>query len=265
MSEPGNTRSAPAPYRYRAIWISDLHLGWRPCEAERLLDFLRNHDAEYWYLVGDIVDGWMLKRSWFWPQAHNDVVQKLLRKARKGSQVVYLPGNHDDFLTHFLHLQFGGITVLPEAMHVTAQGKKLWTLHGDEYDSIVHYAPWLASLGNNGYDMTLYIGRWLNRLLRAFGRGEWSLAAYLKGRVKNVMRYIADYEQALTQQAGKRGADGVVCGHIHKAEIREFDGILYYNPGDWVENCTALVEHGDGRLEIVQWPSNSGQETGDAP
>ena len=238
---------------YRAIWISDAHLGWRASEAARLLDFLKHHDADHWYLVGDMVDGWMLKRSWHWPQAHNDVVQKLLRKVRKGAQVVYIPGNHDEFLRDFTSLQFGGITLHHDAMHTTADGRRLWVLHGDEFDSIVHYAPWLAFLGNNGYDAMILIGRQFNRLRRWLGRPEWSLSAYVKHRVKNIVKFVTNYEHALAHEAGRRAADGVVCGHIHKAEIKAFEGITYYNAGDWVESCTALVEHFDGRLEIICW------------
>ena len=239
--------------RYRTIWISDAHLGWRASQAGQLLEFLKQHDAEHWYLLGDMVDGWMLKRSWHWPQAHNDVVQKILRKVRKGARVDYIPGNHDEFLRDFVGLQFGGVTLLRDALHTTADGRKLWVLHGDEFDSIVHYAPWLAFLGNNGYDAMIIIGRRLNTLRHWFGRPEWSLSAYVKQRVKNIVKFVTDYEQALAREARKRGADGVICGHIHKAEIREFDGLAYYNTGDWVESCTALVEHFDGRLEIIQW------------
>jgi UDP-2,3-diacylglucosamine pyrophosphatase LpxH len=239
--------------RYRTIWLSDVHLGWRASEAGRLLDFLKRHDADHWYLVGDMVDGWMLKRSWHWPQSHNDVVQKLLRKVRKGARVEYIPGNHDEFLRGFLGLQFGGVTLLRDAVHTTADGRKLWVLHGDEFDSIVHYAPWLAFLGNNGYDLMILIGRRLNALRRWLGRPDWSLSAYVKHRVKNIIKFVTDYEHALAREAHKRGAAGVVCGHIHKAEIKDFDGITYYNTGDWVESCTALVEHEDGRLEIIRW------------
>jgi len=245
--------SPHATRRYRTIWISDAHLGWRASQAGCLLDFLKRHDADHWYLVGDMLDGWMLKRGWFWPQAHNDVVQKILRKVRKGAQVVYIPGNHDNFLRDFLHLQFGGITVLPDAMHTTADGRRLWVLHGHEFDSIVHYASWLAFLGNNGYDAMILIGHGLNRLRRWCGRPDWSLAAYLKQRVKNIVKFVTDYEEALTREARKRGADGIVCGHIHKAESKQFADIAYYNDGDWVESCTALVEHDDGRLEIICW------------
>ena len=250
----GETNALEAsPRRYRTLWISDVHLGWRPSQAEMLLDFLKHHDAARWYLVGDMVDGWMLKRSWRWPQSHNDVVQKILRKVRKGATVVYIPGNHDDFMRDFVHLQFGGVTVLPEVMHETADGRRLWVLHGDEFDSVVHYAPWLAFLGNNGYDLMVEIGRALNWVRRRLGFPPWSLSAHLKQRVKNIIKFVTDYERALVREARKRCADGVVCGHIHRAEIRQIDGLDYMNTGDWVESCTALAEHEDGRIEIIEW------------
>ena len=252
-SQDAAAETTHATRRYRTIWISDAHLGWRASQSAKLLEFLKQHDAEQWYLVGDMVDGWMLKRSWHWPQSHNDVVQKFLRKVRKGARVDYIPGNHDEFLRDFVGLQFGGVTLLRDAMHVTADGRKLWVLHGDEFDSIVHYAPWLAFLGNNGYDAMILLGHGLNRLRRCFGRSEWSLSAYVKHRVKNIVKFVTDFEQALAREARKRGADGVICGHIHKAEMREFEGISYFNTGDWVESCTALVEHFDGRLEIIHW------------
>lgn len=245
--------SAHPVTRYRTIWISDLHLGWRACEAHRLLDFLKHHDADHWYLVGDILDGWALQRSWNWPQSHNDVVQKLLRKVRKGARVVCLPGNHDDFLHGFARLSFGGIIVLPDAMHETADRRRLWVLHGDRFDSVVHYAPWLTVLGNNGYDFMILAGQFINRIRRRLGFPEWSLAASLKRRVKNIVRFITDYENALLREARRHGADGVVCGHIHQAEIKQVDHLLYCNSGDWVESCTALVEHFDGRLELLHW------------
>ncbi len=239
--------------RYRSIWISDMHLGWSPSEADRLLDFLRHHDADNWYLVGDVVDGWMLKRNWHWPQTHNDVVQKLLRKARKGSRVTYIPGNHDAFIRDYAPIQLGGISVVNEAFHTTADGRTLWVLHGDEFDGVVQYAPWLAVLGNHGYDLTIHAGRVINRLRRRLGLPEWSLSACVKQRVKNVVKFMTDYEQALAREAHKRHAQGVVCGHIHKAEIRDFGNMMYYNTGDWVESCTALVETDKGEMEIVSW------------
>ncbi len=239
--------------RYRTIWISDLHLGWRPCQAGALLDFLKHHDADHWYLVGDILDGWALKKSWNWPQSHNDVIQKILRKVRKGARVVCVPGNHDDFLKEFARLSFGGILILPDTFHETADGRRLWILHGDRFDSIVHYAPWLTVLGNNGYDWMIYVGNLLNRIRRRLGFAEWSLSAYVKQRVKNIIRFITDYEQAMVREARRQGADGVVCGHIHKAEIKTLDDQLYCNTGDWVESCTAIAEHFDGRLELIRW------------
>ncbi len=254
MAPPGKALSDEAgPRRYRAIWISDIHLGTRGCKAEFLLDFLRNTESETLYLVGDIVDGWRLKRSWFWPQLHNDVVQKLLRKARKGTRVVYIPGNHDELLRRFLEINIGQIEVVSEAMHTTAAGKRLLVLHGDEFDTVVRYARWLAFLGDWAYNLALAANHWLNVLRRALGLNYWSLSAYLKHRVKNAVEYISRFEHAVAEAAAKRGADGVVCGHIHHAEIREIGGVTYCNDGDWVESCTALVEHADGSLEILRW------------
>jgi UDP-2,3-diacylglucosamine pyrophosphatase LpxH len=246
--------SAHTPRHCRTIWLSDVHLGWRASEAERLLDFLKNHDADNWYLVGDMVDGWALKRSWYWPQVHNDIVQKLLRKVRKGARVVCIPGNHDEFLRNFASHEFGGITIQTEVYHTTATGRRLWVLHGDAFDSVIHFAPWLTSIGNNGYDAMILVGRQINRLRRWCGAREWSLSAFVKGSVKDIVRFVSDYERALVREARRRGVDGVVCGHIHKAEMRCVDGIDYYNTGDWVENCTAIVENDDGRMEVVRWP-----------
>ncbi len=241
------------PHRYRAIWISDIHLGTRGCKAEFLLDFLRYTDSEYLYLVGDIVDGWRLRKSWYWHQAHNDVIQKLLRKARKGTKVVYVPGNHDEALRDYVDHHFGGVYVTGEAIHVTHQGKKLLVIHGDHFDGIVRYAAWLALLGDSAYDVALWLNHWLNRIRLHLGYPYWSLSAYLKNKVKNAVRYVSEFEHAVANEARRRGADGVVCGHIHKAEIRMIDGVLYCNDGDWVESCTALVEHHSGELEIVRW------------
>lgn len=254
MAPHGTALSAAAGAgRYRTIWISDIHLGTRGCQAEFLLDFLRRTESETLYLVGDIVDGWRLKRSWHWPQLHNDVVQKLLRKARKGTRVVYIPGNHDELLRRFLEINIGQIEVVSEAIHTTAAGKRLLVLHGDEFDAVVRYARWLAFLGDWAYNLALAANHWINELRRALGLNYWSLSAYLKQRVKNAVEYISRFEQAVAEAAAKRGADGVVCGHIHHAEIREIAGITYCNDGDWVESCTALVEHADGRLEILRW------------
>jgi len=244
--------TVPRP-RYRTIWVSDIHLGTRGCKAEYLLDFLRHTDSETLYLVGDIFDAWRLRRSWYWPQTHNDVVQKLLRKARKGTRLIYLTGNHDEVLRQYTGMHFGGVLVVNEMLHETADGRRLLVTHGDQFDGIVRYARWLALLGDWAYNLALWGNHWLNLIRRHLGFGYWSLSAYLKNKVKNAVKFIENYEQAMIEEARRRGAQGVVCGHIHKAEMREIDGLLYCNDGDWVESCTALVEHLDGRLEIVHW------------
>ncbi len=246
-------------HRVRTLWISDLHLGTRGCQAERVLDFLRHTESETLYLVGDIVDGWALRRKgWHWPEAHNTVVQKLLRKARKGTRVVYVPGNHDDFARQFAGLSFGGIETRREAVHTTADGRCLLVLHGDAFDGAVALAPWLSELGSRIYEGALLLNRPLNRARHALGRPYWSLAAFLKGNTKRAVQYIAGFEEAVARRAAERGADGVVCGHIHKAELRTVGtgagGVLYANCGDWVESCTALAEGFDGRLELIRWP-----------
>ena len=250
---PAHTGSHMADHRYRTIWLSDIHLGTRGCKAEYLIDFLRHNEAQTIYLVGDIVDGWRLKKSWYWPQTHNDVVQKLLRMVRKGSRVIYVPGNHDEWLRPYALLHFGGVEVLDEAVHITADGRRLLVIHGDIFDTVVKHAKWLAALGDNAYTIALYINRYFNLLRRTLGYEYWSLSAYLKLKVKNAVQYIGSFAEALSDEARKRGLDGVVCGHIHHAEIRDLNGVLYCNDGDWVESCTALVEHFDGRLEIIEW------------
>jgi UDP-2,3-diacylglucosamine pyrophosphatase LpxH len=241
------------PRRYRAIFISDLHLGTPGCQANALLDFLKCHPSDYLYLVGDIVDGWQLRKRWYWPQSHNDVVQKLLRRARKGCRVVYVPGNHDEFARQFAGQHFGGIEVCEEAVHVTATGQRLWVVHGDRFDGVIQCAKWLALVGDALYEWTLRMNRHLNRLRGRLGLPYWSLSAYLKNKVKKALNYVTDFERAVAQEARRLGHDGVVCGHIHRAEMRDIDGVLYCNDGDWVESRTALVEHYDGRLELVQW------------
>ena len=247
---------APAQ-RYRTLWISDLHLGTPGCQAEALLTFLRDTDCETLYLVGDIIDGWQLRRSWYWPQSHNDVVQKLLRKVRKGTRVVYVPGNHDEFARHFLGHSFGGIEVMDEAMHTTADGRRLWITHGDHFDGVIQCARWLAIVGDHAYEFTLKLNRWLNHGRARLGLPYWSLSSYLKRQVKRAVSYVNDFEQAVAREARERGAQGVVCGHIHHAELREVDGVLYANDGDWVESLTALAEHADGRLEVLDWSAHA--------
>jgi len=238
---------------YRSIWISDVHLGSRGCQAGKLLDFLKRNESDNLYLVGDIIDGWRLRKTGYWPQEQNDVVQKIRRKARKGTRVVFVPGNHDEFARDYLGHQFGGVTVAGRVMHETADGRRLLVLHGDEFDVIVRYARWLAVLGDSAYMLLLIINKWYNTLRERLGRPYWSLSAYLKFKVKNAVKYIAEFETAIARAARAEGADGVVCGHIHHEEMRDIDGILYCNDGDWVESWTALVEHADGGLELIDW------------
>ena len=240
-------------HHYRAIWISDVHLGTRGCKAEFLLDFLKNTESDTLYLVGDMIDGWRLRRSWYWPQSHNDVVQKLLRKARKGTKVIFVPGNHDEFARGYLDFAFGEVAVLPEAVHETADGRRLLVLHGDQFDGVVQYAKWLAHLGDHAYTFALTVNQWFNAIRRLLGYEYWSLSAYLKNKVKNAVQFIGNFEQAMAEVAKHRGVDGVVCGHIHHAELRQIGSVWYANEGDWVESCTALVEHHDGRLELIDW------------
>jgi UDP-2,3-diacylglucosamine pyrophosphatase LpxH len=241
---------------YRTIWISDVHLGTRGCKADFLLDFLKHTESDYLYLVGDIIDGWRLRRGWYWPQAHNDVVQKVLRKARKGTKVIYVPGNHDEFARGYAGLTFGDIPVVSEAIHETADGKKLLVIHGDQFDGVLQYAKWLAHLGDHAYTLALTLNHWINAIGRKLGFNYWSLSAYLKHKVKNAVQFINSYEETMADVARHRGVDGVVCGHIHHAELRDANGVLYANDGDWVESCTALVEYPDGRLEILRWADN---------
>jgi len=245
--------SALPSEHYRAIWISDIHLGSSGCKAEYLLDFLKHNDSEYLYLVGDIIDGWQLKKGWYWPQAHNDVVQKILRKARKGTQVIYVPGNHDEFARGYLSHTFGDIQVVEETVHTLLDQRRLWVTHGDLFDGVLQHAKWLAYLGDTLYTLILSLNHWFNRLRHRCGLSYWSLSQYLKHKVKNAVSFITQFEDALAEQARRRGYDGVVCGHIHKAEIRAINGVLYCNDGDWVESLTALVETLEGELKIVTW------------
>lgn len=247
------TMTPPAARRYRAIFLSDIHLGTRGCKADFLLDFLRATESDRLYLVGDIIDGWRLRRTWHWPQAHNDVVQKVLRKARKGTKVFFIPGNHDEFARGYVEHDFGQVKLVKEAVHVTADGRRLLVIHGDEFDGVVLYAKWVALLGDGAYTLALALNHWFNVARRKLGMPYWSLSKYLKHKVKNAVSHIARFEATVLEEARRRGFDGVVCGHIHHAEIRTIDGLTYCNDGDWVESCTALVEHFDGRLEIIDW------------
>jgi UDP-2,3-diacylglucosamine pyrophosphatase LpxH len=243
----------PLQCEYRSIWISDLHLGAKSSRPDCLLDFFRHHKCEYLYLVGDIIDGWRLKKNWFWDQLHNDVIQKVLRQARKGTQVIYIPGNHDQFARDHIGLKLGEIEIHRTCEHVTADGRRLLIMHGDEFDSIVTHAKWLAVLGSGAYEASVVLNRWVNAIREKLGMPYWSISNYLKHTVKNAMQFIDNYEHAVADEARLRKVDGVVCGHIHRADIKDIEGIAYYNTGDWVESCTALVEHFDGKMELIEW------------
>jgi UDP-2,3-diacylglucosamine pyrophosphatase LpxH len=250
----GDHRSArDRGHRYRAIFVSDIHLGTRGCKAEYLLDFLRHNESDMLYLVGDVIDGWAMRNGFHWPQAHNDVVQKILRKARKGTRVVYVLGNHDEFGRQFVGLEFGGISLADQTEHRLADGRRLWVVHGDLADGVILHAKWLAYVGDQLYDAALWLNRHFNALRARLGLGYWSLSAYLKHKVKNAVSFISSFEHVLAREARRHGYDGVLCGHIHHAEIRDVDGLLYCNCGDWVESLTAVVETFDGELRIVRW------------
>ncbi|MCX4190565.1 UDP-2,3-diacylglucosamine diphosphatase [Methylophaga sp. OBS3] len=239
--------------KVRSVWISDIHLGFRGCSAELLLDFLHHTECEYLYLVGDIIDVWEMKKRMFWPQEHNNVIRTLLGKAKHNTKVVYIPGNHDEVFRDYDGMVFGNVEIKHEAVHTTAEGKKLLILHGDEFDSVVKISPMLAKIGSRLYEFLLRANRYVNLVRRKMGFSYWSLAAFLKHKVKNAVQYISNFEEAVAHEAARQGVDGVVCGHIHRAEISELHGIDYYNCGDWVESCTALVEHPNGQMEILTW------------
>ncbi|MEM1287324.1 MAG: UDP-2,3-diacylglucosamine diphosphatase [Pseudomonadota bacterium] len=245
---------------FRTLFLSDIHLGSKGCQADLLLDFMRYHDADTIFLVGDIVDGWRLKKRWYWPQAHNDVVQKLLRKGRKGSRIVYLPGNHDEFLRDYLGLRMGGIEIVDSIVHEAADGKRYLVVHGDQFDVVVRHAKWLAFLGDWAYHFALWANIHVNRVRRRLGFDYWSLSAWAKHKVKNAVSFIGRYEEALSFEASRANADGVICGHIHHPVIQEFGEVSYVNTGDWVESCTAVGEREDGTLELIKWTRLSSKD-----
>lgn len=245
---------------YRSIWISDLHLGSTQCQVDVLLDFLKHNESEMLYLVGDIIDFWALSKKMYWPTEHNTVIQKILRKARHGTQVVYIPGNHDENVREYDQYIFGDITVKKSDVHTSATGKKFLIVHGDEYDTIAQCHKWIAKIGNEGYDFLLWVNRMLRIIRKWLGiQSNFSLAAYVKFKVKNAVQFISDYEDSIVNTLKDQQLDGVICGHIHHAEIKDMDGFMYINTGDFVESCTAIVEHTDGTLELVHW-SMSEQE-----
>src|SRR5580658_331169 len=246
--------SGPRPtFHVRTIFISDIHLGSRDCRADLVLDFLRRVQTDQLILVGDIIDVWSLRRSFYWPQSHSDVLRTILGKTKHGTRVVFVPGNHDEQFRNVCGMAFGNLEVLPEYVHETAQGRRLLVMHGDEFDGAVKCSRWLASLGSGLYDFVLRLNRALNAARHRAGLGYWSLAGYLKSRVGNAMKYVHSFEQAAAHAARRRGLDGIVCGHIHRPEMVDLDGVLYCNDGDWVDSCSALVEHRNGELELWSW------------
>ncbi len=239
--------------QYRTVWISDVHLGTRGCNAEMLIDFLDHVDSETMYLVGDMIDGWAMKKRLYWPATHNDIVWRVLKRAKRGTRIVYIPGNHDEMFRQFAGLNFGGVEILRQAIHETADGRRLLVLHGDEFDAITMSHRWLAHLGDAAYEGMMALNRWLNSVRRLFNLPYWSLSKYAKQKVKNAVSFISQFEEVVAHEAAHRGIHGVIAGHIHKAEMRTIQGVEYYNDGDWVEGCTALVEHYDGTMEILHW------------
>jgi len=244
---------ARSTLRLRSVFISDIHLGFKGCNAGFLLDFLRRVECQQLYLVGDIIDMWSLSRTFYWPQAHNDVIRTLLGKAKHGTRVVYVPGNHDRPFRDHDGLVLGNVEIRREAVHETADGRRFLVIHGDEFDSIVRASPLLESLGSKAYNLVLGLNRHVNTVRQSFGYPYWSVSAFLKHKVKNAVKYIANFERALAVEAHRRNVHGVICGHIHRAEISRIDGITYCNDGDWVESCTALVEDFQGQLSLLRW------------
>lgn len=242
--------------RYRTLWISDLHLGSKGCKADFVSQFLKMHDCDTLILVGDIIDGWRMRKRAYWPQAHTNVIRRILTRAKRGTKVIYITGNHDDMLRRYSGVQFGNIDLVDEYIHTTADGRKLWCIHGDQFDGVIQCHRWIAFFGDFLYETMLHVNRWYNQLRHRLGFGYWSLSAYLKNRVKRAVNFISDFEEAVAKETRHKGMDGVVCGHIHQAEIREIgteQAITYYNCGDWVESCTALAEDFDGSIQLIHW------------
>jgi UDP-2,3-diacylglucosamine pyrophosphatase LpxH len=258
-------RRSPQRYRprHRTIFISDIHLGTRGCKAEALADFLSRNSCHTLFLVGDIVDGWRLKRRWFWPDAHSRVLREILHKVDTGTRVIYVPGNHDEAFRDYCGRNIAGVEIMREAIHETADGRRLLVVHGDQFDGVIACAKWLAHLGDWAYTLALHLNEVFSTIRRCLGLPYWSLSAYLKQKVKNAVEYVCRFQDAVAREARSRGFDGVVCGHIHHAAVERIEGILYLNDGDWVESCTALVEDARGTLEIFRWPAfGDSQESG---
>ena len=246
-------RNGPS-LRIRSVFISDVHLGFKGCSAELLLDFLHHVDMDHLFLVGDIIDVWSMQKTMYWPQSHNNVLRTILGKAKRGTKVIFVPGNHDEVFRDFDGAVFGNLEIHREYIHTAADGRRMLVLHGDEFDSVVKFSPWLAKLGSNIYDVLLAANPCINWARRKFNLPHWSLSAYLKNKAKKAVQYIGSFEDAVAQAAAKRGVDTVVCGHIHRAEMRNINGVLYCNDGDWVESCSSLVEDMNGNLRLIDWP-----------
>ncbi len=248
--------------RVRSIFLSDIHLGTRACQAERLLSFLRAYEAEHVYLLGDIVDFWSLARGVYWPPPHNTFVQKMLKRARHDVKVTFVPGNHDEALRDYVGSNFGDILVVREAVHTAADGQRYLLIHGDEFDQVTRYHRWVTLLGDFAYGLLLRLNvlpSWLRRKLHL--RGYWSLADYAKRTLKGALEFVYGFEESVAHHVRMAGFDGVVCGHIHSAAIKNIGGISYINCGDWVDSCSAIVEHDDGRMELVRWPDDQALDT----
>lgn len=254
-AKPGNAQRETGKTHYRTVWISDVHLGTPGCKAEHLTEFLKSHTCDTLYLVGDIIDGWKLKNTFYWPQEHTNVVRKVLTKAKRGTKVYYITGNHDEFLRKFVafKLDLGNIRFMNELVHITADGRRLLITHGDAFDVITRYHAWIAMTGDALYEGTMRFNYWFNKGRRVLGMRYWSLSAFAKQHVKSAVNVVSTFEQSVAKECARRKLDGVVCGHIHHAEIREIEGVTYLNCGDWVESCTALAEHLDGRIELIRW------------
>lgn len=264
MQELHPHEDTPATHKVRTIWLSDVHLGSKGAKADELAEFLKRYDCDTLYLVGDIIDGWRMRKKVYWPQAHTNVIRRILTRAKRGTQVVYITGNHDDMMRRYSGISFGNIQLADEYIHTCADGRKLWVIHGDQFDGVVQCHRWLALCGDWAYETMLHINRWFNQLRRRLGFGYWSLSAYLKHKVKRAVNFISDFEQAVAKSAAHKGLNGVVCGHIHHAEIRQFDqNITYYNCGDWVESLTALIEDEHGQLRLIHWNQTTQDSTDD--
>lgn len=265
LDETEDQGESVARRHYPTLFLSDIHLGTRGCQAELLLGFLKVHSCDRLYLVGDIIDGWRMKSGVYWPQTHSNVLRRFLTLTKRGTEVIFVTGNHDEFLRSYSDLQLGNIRLVDEAIHKTRDGRELLVVHGDQYDVVTRYYRWIAFLGDVAYTILLELNTWLNRLRRRWGYGYWSLSAWLKHRVKQAVNFIGEFEGALIRTCQRRNLDGVVCGHIHHAEARPIEGAMYYNCGDWVESCTALAEDESGAIHVINWAEVGAQSGASAP